>query len=311
MATQGGPAQPVSVVTSGPVEGGAAIPVAVVTDGRAVVGGPAQRVVVVTSGPVQGGPARPIVAAPSGAVVQGGPAIRVYVVSGSLNPTPTYTDKVKALNPIAYWPLADVSGSVATDESGNGRNGTYSNVTLGVPGIGDGRTAAAFDGSTSFVNVYSASLSGAFLPDLGTFAIWLQVANVGVWTDTAFRAAMSFETTGGTQFYIQRDSTNNRIQVGRFSGASVNLNGLSSTGWLHVAITWSVAANQFIAYLNGAAVGSPVAIVTKTAGLNSARTRIGSYSASPFQGWSGSLAHPAVFATALTAPQIASLAVVS
>ena len=95
----------------------AAIPVAVVTDGRAVVGGPAQRVVVVTSGPVQGGPARPIVAAPSGAVVQGGPAIRVYVVSGSLNPTPTYTDKVKALNPIAYWPLTD-SGEPAANLSG-------------------------------------------------------------------------------------------------------------------------------------------------------------------------------------------------
>lgn len=128
MATQGGPAQPVSVVTSGPVEGGAAIPVAVVTDGRAVVGGPAQRVVVVTSGPVQGGPARPIVAAPSGAVVQGGPAIPVYVVSGSFSGA----FSPDQLGDLAVWlDASQLTGltdgaavSTFTDKSGNGRSPT-------------------------------------------------------------------------------------------------------------------------------------------------------------------------------------------
>lgn len=84
MAVQGGPALPVSVLTS-PVqhEGGPAIPVAVVTDGRATVGGPAQPIIVVTNpSRILGGPAIPIVAAPAGARVAGESALRVYVVSG-------------------------------------------------------------------------------------------------------------------------------------------------------------------------------------------------------------------------------------
>ena len=68
---QGGPAQPVAVVSGGTQEGGPALPV-----------------YVVTSGPVAGGPAMPVYAAAVGATVAGGPAMPVYVVSGSLNPTP-------------------------------------------------------------------------------------------------------------------------------------------------------------------------------------------------------------------------------
>lgn len=133
MATQGGPAHPVSVVTTGPVEGGAAIPVAVVTDGRAVMGGPAQRIYVVTSGPVQGGPARPIVAAASGAAVQGGPAIPVYVVSGSFSPAPTPLPLI--VSGLQLWYAArlmsgiDGAAIVPTDFSGNGRDATQATGT--------------------------------------------------------------------------------------------------------------------------------------------------------------------------------------
>lgn len=308
MATQGGPAQPVSVVTSGPVEGGAAIPVAVVTDGRAVVGGPAQRVVVVTSGPVQGGPARPIVAAPSGAVVQGGPAIRVYVVSGSLNPTPTYTDKVKALNPIAYWPLADVSGSVATDESGNGRNGTYSNVTLGVPGIGDGRTAARFNGTNAQVTIDVAGLLAAFPISAYTLSAWVQVAAVGVWTDGADRYPFSVRRDGNNHGYLVKAATNNKLNITTIAGATVSRvdpPNQTTTGWLHLAQTFDKAGNVMRAYLNGAQTGANQTGLGTWAG-QPLTVRIGSVAGANF--WSGQIAHVAIFPL-LTPAQIATIGV--
>ena len=74
----------------------------------------------------------------------------------------TYTGKIQALGPIAYWPLSEASGTTIVDASGNARNGAYTAVTLGQAGIGDGRTSASFDGSTSFGDLYSASLAGAF-----------------------------------------------------------------------------------------------------------------------------------------------------
>jgi hypothetical protein len=96
MATQGGPAKPVSVQTGGRQQGGPALPVAVVSDGRATEGGPAMAVYAVTSGPVQGGPAVPIVVATGAQAnrIAAGPAVPVYVVSGSLSggTTDPFTD---------------------------------------------------------------------------------------------------------------------------------------------------------------------------------------------------------------------------
>ena len=41
-------------------------------------------------------------------------------------------------NLVSYWPLWEVSGSTAVDESGNSRDGTYDDPTLDQVGIGDG-----------------------------------------------------------------------------------------------------------------------------------------------------------------------------
>lgn len=92
MPTQGGPAQPVVVVSSGPVAGAPAIPVQAMTEAtadRTIQGGPAIAVydatAEVTAGTrrVQGGPAIPMAVRAGGGGAAGGPAIPVYIVSGS------------------------------------------------------------------------------------------------------------------------------------------------------------------------------------------------------------------------------------
>jgi len=45
-----------------------------------------------------------------------------------------YGRKVRALGPIAYWPMDEQSGTTAVDKSGNARNGAYTGITYNVPG---------------------------------------------------------------------------------------------------------------------------------------------------------------------------------
>ncbi|NQU21797.1 MAG: PEP-CTERM sorting domain-containing protein [Candidatus Nealsonbacteria bacterium] len=72
--------------------------------------------------------------------------------------TASYSEAVLADEPIGYWRLGEASGSTAADASGHGLNGTYyGGVTRDQPGalVGDPDTAAAFNGSTGYINVGS------------------------------------------------------------------------------------------------------------------------------------------------------------
>src|ERR1039458_3012785 len=72
--------------------------------------------------------------------------------------TTTYDSLIVADGPLGFWPLNESSGTTATDVTGNGHNGTYTGgFTLGQAGIGDGETAASFNGSTGYVTVPDAS----------------------------------------------------------------------------------------------------------------------------------------------------------
>ena len=73
-----------------------------------------------------------------------------------------YTDKVLAIqlgNLIGYWQLSESGGLTAIDVSGQANHGVYLNVTLGQSGIGDGNTAAGFNGTNSAADVFSSGLT--------------------------------------------------------------------------------------------------------------------------------------------------------
>jgi hypothetical protein len=317
MATSGGPAKAVSVKTGGRQAGGPAIPIAVVTDGRAVEGGPATPIYIVTSGPVQGGPAQPVVAAAAGRAISGGPAVPAFVVSGSFSSIFDYTNKVKALSPIAYWPLAEASGTTVLDESGNGRNGVYKAAgepLLGQPGIGDGRTAPLFDGTNDFANVFSASLAAAFSGAEGTVACWCQVANAGVWTDATTRRALYLQADTNNRVILNKTITNNQVTGFHIAGGTSKQVLFNTTGpltWFHLAMTWSKSADQMKFFVNGTQQGATqTGLGTFVGSLAATTTTIGAADTVGTAPWAGSLAHAAVWATPLSPTQIASLAVV-
>lgn len=224
-----------------------------------------------------------------------------------------YTNKIKALGPIAYWPQAESSGTTIVDESGNGRNGTYVGVTLGQPGIGDGRTAAGYDGATSYGNIYSASLAAAFNPREFTIAGWLKTAT---WTDGAVRAMTRIRKSGsGDRIDIYKDGTANTITavyVANGVTKAVGFTfGVAPTAFTHIAVSVTLSGNAMKLFINGVqqgvtATGLGTWIVTT---LDATQCVIGAISSSPVNVTNGALGHMAVFG-ALSAAEIASLAVV-
>ncbi len=229
-----------------------------------------------------------------------------------------YTQKVKAIAPanlIAYWPQSETSGTTAVDESGSGRDGAYTGVTLAAPGIGDGRVAATYVAASSGrCNVYSASLNGAFNNAEGALAGWFQVSAAGVWTDATNRYFMHLFTDASNVVYVRRQTTNNQIAYVYIAGGTSKSFAatLSPTAWFHLALTWSKAADQLKGYVNGAQVGTTqTGLGTWSGALASSNCLIGAQSTAGSGPWSGNSAHVAVWTTPLSAAQILALATVS
>ncbi len=224
-----------------------------------------------------------------------------------------YAAKVKALNPIAYWELADASGATtAADSSGNSRTGAAAGVTFGVSGIGDGKTAASFDGSTSTINIHTASFAGAFNGQEGTASLWFKVSAAGIWTDATIRKLFHIFSDSSNRVILQRTNVNNQLNITYIAGGTNDTITYTSSGptdWVHLAATWSKTADELKLYVNGAQQGSTAATLgTYTGALTAANQRISGTNATPTEPWSGSIAHVAVWSTPLSATQIASLA---
>lgn len=233
----------------------------------------------------------------------------------NLAPRPTYTQKVQRLAPaslIAYWPLAEPSGTTIVDESGNARNGTYTATTLAQTGIGDGRTAASLDGSTSWGNLFSTSLQSAFGSAEGSAALWFKASGSGIWTDSTIRRFLTLQADGNNRVLMQRASGNNQISASYVAGGTTKSVTITTGGeitWLHLAITWSKSADQVKVYYNGAQSGATqTGLGTWAGSLASTTTLLGAATQTPTSVWSGLLAHVAIWTTPLTAMQITSLA---
>jgi hypothetical protein len=220
----------------------------------------------------------------------------------------SYRSKVLAIpGLLAYWPLNETAGVVAADVSGNARHGAYSGVTLGQPGIGDGNTCPLFDGAAGYVNVYSASLAGAFNGAEGSLVAWAQVAAAGVWTDSTLRSIVTLETDTNNKVTIEKSATNNRLNFTHIAGGTTkqqNTTAYPLTTWLTLGITWSKSGDALIGYVNGTATATVTGVGDYTGALAAVRCNIGARLTTPTQLWSGWLAHVAVWGRVLTATEM-------
>lgn len=114
-------------------------------------------------------------------VMVGGQALPALATCTAPCAYDTYVTGTANSGLVAYYPMYDTSGTTMTDTSGNGKNGTYSNVTL------NGVSGAAFNGTTSIAST----------PNLDT-ANANQVMTVAAWVidrDTSSTAKIMWEQT--------------------------------------------------------------------------------------------------------------------
>lgn len=218
-----------------------------------------------------------------------------------------YWRKVRSTRPqnlIAYWPLWEQAGGVAFDRSGNGRTGAYTGVTLGQPGIGDGRTSGLYDGTNDFTNIFNASLQAAFDGAEGTLMVWSQVFNAGVWTDGVNRRVLNLRSDGANRMFIELPIANGQINVTRLAGGvnrTRSIVGLSTTGWTNIIMTYSEAVDQMIVYLDGIQQGAILVGLGVWAGVIVANNvAIGATDTGPGNPYSGRIAHSAIWDAALS-----------
>jgi len=209
-----------------------------------------------------------------------------------------YAHKVQGVGkPLAYWPLQEETGAVAYDWSEQARNAAYSNVTLKST-FAPGRTPCpSFNGTTSYVDLYTASLAAAFDGQAFSFSAWCRVGSAGVWTDGAQRNIFTFQADANNYIAVRKATTNNRLQVLYSAGGTLvsQALALNPTAFFHVGMTVSLANDRVIAYINGAAQTPLTGLGTFAGSPASSSCILGAASTAPAFVWSGWLAHAAVY----------------
>lgn len=232
-----------------------------------------------------------------------------------------YYRKVLGYGPIAYWPLWDALGSPTAEELVNSpaQDGAHTNVLLGQPGIGDGRTSGWYNGpaATSFTNVFTPVFQGAFDGAEGTAMIWARMA-AGAWTDGAVRVGYMFAASiGFPRAYAQsaKWNINNRLTWRRYGNnvlEIVNLDGIATMDWMHLAMTWSESTpptGEVRMYYNGVQTGiTQVGLGAWAGPLLPQYAVIGAASTTPASCWHGWVQHATIFDYAVPPAGILDLA---
>src|SRR3990167_2796826 len=212
---------------------------------------------------------------------------------------------------ISYLPLSEQAGSVAYDLSGNGFNGASVGVTLGEPGMGDGRTSYGFDGALDYVNWFSAGMAAAFNGAEGTLGpIWIKFP-AAAWTDGVLRNVIRLTGDANNAIFILKHSTPNLLSL-RFFGNGTSyqfdVSSISDVNFMSLTISWSLAENYVKGWRNGVQVGVASVHPTWTApSLSATGTVIGAQNTTPSAPHLGNIQHVPLRNKALTPAQIAYL----
>ena len=220
---------------------------------------------------------------------------------------------IESANLIGYWPMDEASGTNADDKSSQDNDGTYTGVTLGETGIGDGSTCPFFDGANDYVDLETAAMLADFDGDHGTVAMWLKAYSVGIWTDSTWRYLFRHRENNNNYVVIARTDADNRIELFRYGnnvGKIVRADGVTTTDWFHLAMTWDDTTDELKVYLDGSQIGTTQTPLAAWTGTELFDSIIGASTTASGDVWHGWIAHVALWTKALTPAQIASLATV-
>lgn len=220
-----------------------------------------------------------------------------------VKPGPAYRDIVMEDGPVAYWRLSETSGTVATDETTNNLDGTYTGgFTLdqrgGVKAFdADGR-AVRFNGTSGFVSVGDNALLDVVAAL--TLEAWVYLDN-----RTNYYFIVTKNTTSSTPqaFEWRIEQTTGKPQFLHGGATSTATNAVPLLGWHHIAVTRAGASGTTVThYLDGIPNGSGT--LGGTIAASAQELRIGSRD-DDFTFIPGALCHVALFDSALSADRMA------
>jgi len=230
-------------------------------------------------------------------------------------PTSPYADKVRSIfggNLLEHWPLWDAAGSVAAGLA-RGANGIYGGVTLGQTGAGDGRTAPFFNGTTGYVDIYTTALNAPLSGQELTISLLFKTFDNAVWTDTLTRRFISFQVDSSNRLFFQKNPNTGMLFSYAAGGITKSVTrplAGTNANWTHAALTISKSGDALKAYWNGVQEGTTQTGLGTWAGLLApAITVIGASNNTPAAQHYGWIAHVAIGNRALSAAEVAALAV--
>jgi len=207
---------------------------------------------------------------------------------------------------IAYWPMDETAGLVATDYSGRANNAAYSGVTLNNDPGPDSRGCPRFDGINDYCNIHSAGFNADFDGNHGSTIIWAKVLNAGVWADGAIRLFLAFYINAGNYIWIYKNIPNNQYIFIRQNGLGIETytGATTTTDWFCFGMTWdtTVGVDEVKYYFNGTLMQTDNGLGNIAGNLDANRTLIGAGLRFPVVqfSWNGWLAHCAVWNRALS-----------
>lgn len=228
----------------------------------------------------------------------------------------SYVNKVKALfgaNLVAYWPQLETSGTVAADVSGNARNGAYTGVDLANAAGPKGGMHPYFDGTNDYNNLFSLGLQGVFPKQLGGLAIWAKIDGAAVWTDGVYREGVRLFADSSNYVLIDKhasDGTYRLIYNANGTAKSLTPAGGGSLTWVHLGITWTLAGDAVIGYINGVKTGETQTGLGTWGAPNIGTTTslVGASTNVPALVWKGWLGHCVLTNRVITPTEMATLA---
>ena len=207
-------------------------------------------------------------------------------------------------SPTHYFALDDVSGTTVI-ESVAGDNGTASGVTWEAAGLGDGHTAATFDGVNDYITAYTAGMGAAFDETTGTIMMWLMPSGAS-WPENTYPLRLGPDSS-------------NEILIKTLAGEEIGMYYIAGgttkyvpfappdTNWVHIAATWDTSADEFKAYMNGVQQGETQTSLGTWAGALT-YAFIGAVNGTPSGPFPGYIAGVGLFDAVLSEGQIAEIA---
>jgi len=230
----------------------------------------------------------------------------------------SYNRKVREIastSLVAYWPMNERSGTTVYDWSSTGYHGTSTNVSVADRWRqgADGGSCYRFDGSTSYVNIYTALAVG--VTTIGSISVWFACEPTYL-NGTTLGRIFTMSADANNAFILEKTATANTFRGAYIAGGTTDsvspvlrqADNNPHPEWHHLGASLTVAGDMLKIYVDGAQSSTTQTGLGTWAGAIAATLFcIGSGSTVPANVFNGWLQHMAIWSTVLTDDEFAEL----